>query len=1486
MFDPADLTLHRPEFETGSCGMGFVAHLRGEKSRAIVTDALSVLSRLSHRGAVGNDPDSGDGAGVLLQLPHRFFKREGLVLGFTIPPRRGYGIGQIFLPSSSTARAAVEKIITEVVAQEGQRIIGWRDVPVDRSMIGPVATASLPRIRQLYVGRRRLAPSAFERVLYVIRKRIERRVRDEGVGDGVFHIASLSSETIVYKGLMLPDRLAGFYPDLHDVDMVSGIAVVHSRFATNTKPSWELAQPLRVIAHNGEINTVSGNRAWITARRKLLQSAKFPGGVERLWPILEPDKSDSMSFDNMLELLVLGGRSLPHALMMMIPEAWENDVDMADDRRAFYEYAGSLLEPWDGPAAIVFTDGLTVGATIDRNGLRPARYVVTTDDRVILSSEAGVLDLPPEQIVRRGRLQPGRMFLVDTEEGHILEDAAVKGEIVARFPYRRWLEKNAYSFDDLPERTPAVPTTGDELACLQRAFGWVDDDVEITVIAMAGGGKEPIGSMGNDAPIAALSEKAPPLFDYFHQRFAQVTNPPIDSLRERLVMTLTSSVGPDGNTLEETPEQCHHLALPGPVLTSGELSRLKAVHDDEVFEARTLSMLYAVDADGVGDLEAATRALCDAAVAAVDDGDNIIVLSDRGLDKDHVAIPSLLALSAVQQRLVTEGIRTHVGLVIEAADVREVHHVACLLGFGAAAVNPWLAIDTVKNLVATGRIDGDETAAVARYIDAIDDGVLKVMSKLGISTLQSYRGAQMFEAIGINADVIGDFFTGTPARLGGLSLAALHIDVRTRHRRAFGDDVVQRPGLPTGGLYMFKRDGERHRWDPFTVKALQKAARTGDDPALWEAFRALADADDQALAPTALRDLLTFTSSSSTAIPLDEVESAAEIVKRFGSGAMSLGALSPEAHETLAIAMNRIGGKSNSGEGGEETHRDVIDEDGSDRRSYIRQVASGRFGVTLPFLTGARELQIKMAQGAKPGEGGQLPGEKVDARIAAVRHSTPGVTLISPPPHHDIYSIEDLKQLIWDLQSVNPAASISVKLVAQAGIGVVAAGVVKAGAGAVTIAGYEGGTGASPLSSLKHAGVPWELGLAEARQVLTAVELRQRVRLQVDGGLRTGRDVVIAALLGADEMGLATSALVAGGCVMMRKCHLNVCGVGVATQDPKLRAKYPGKAEHIVNYFMWVAEDVRRWMAQLGLRRFDELVGRVDLLKRRDDLHHDRAQALDVSPLLSTSGAAPVHGPAAVSRLDLGAHKDHSLLHVVDDVVAGRVVVVEGVVENIDRAVGTMVSGELARRGGAGVGGQAIVHLRGSAGQSFGAFAAAGLSLRVTGEANDGVAKGLSGGEVVVVRPEGSGSAEDVLIGNVALYGATSGGLFVAGRAGERFAVRNSGAVAVVEGVGDHGCEYMTGGVVVVVGPVGRNFAAGMSGGRAFVVDDDGSLSRRVHPALLQQDLDDDDLLELGRLLDRHQALTGTVIGSERRSRFKKIVAAEYLKALAALAAA
>ena len=1538
--------LHLEEHEHDSCGIGFVAHIKGEKSRRIVDDALEVLRRLSHRAATGADPLTGDGAGILLQIPHRFFKEKGLQLGFDMPRRRGYGVGQVFLPQDPVARAACERILEDEIGKEGQRLLGWRDVPIDDSVAGFIAKKTLPLVRQVYVGRRRVAPSAFERKLYVIRKLTEHRIKSEGVDpEGRFHLASLSSETIVYKGLLLPDHLPGFYPDLRDEQMVSAIAVVHSRFSTNTHPTWDLAQPFRFIAHNGEINTVRGNRAWLHARRRLLQSAKFDGGLERLWPIVEAGKSDSAQFDAALELLVLGGRSLPHAMMMMIPEAWEHPAqsDMDDDRRAFYEYASALMEPWDGPAAIAFTDGHLVGATLDRNGLRPARYTVTEDDRVVLASEAGVLDIPTNLVRKKGRLQPGRMFLVDTDEGRILEDDEVKHDITARFPYRKWLNKNTFTFDELADAAAPTRVEGDPLRAQQRAFGYTEEDLHTILQPMAETGKEPVGSMGNDCPLAILSEHAPPLFDYFHQLFAQVTNPPIDPIRESLVMTVATGIGPDGNTLEETPEQCHHITLPGPALNNEETAKLKGVTGEGVFECKTLSLLYPAD----GSLQSALATLCHSVIEAVDFGNNIIVLSDRGVDEHHLSIPSLLALSAVHQRLVREGIRTHTGLVVEAADVREVHHVACLIGFGAAAVNPWLALDTVRELARAGHICVDEREAQKRYLKAIDDGLQKVMSKMGISTIQSYRGAQIFEAVGLDGALIEQHFTGTPSRIGGIGLPGIHDEVKERHRRGFSQasPVTATPPpppppalpaalpaapsvlpaglpvlpaaatlplppppppaaatagtmLPSGGLYLYRRDGEKHRWSPQIVHALQKAVRAETRDAgqpHFEQFKKLAD--DNGIQPTTLRDLLTVDEAKCTAIPLDEVEPAAAILSRFVSGAMSFGSISPEAHETLAIAMNRVGAKSNSGEGGEEPRRFVKDPNGDSRRSAIKQVASGRFGVTTEYLVNAVELQIKMAQGAKPGEGGQLPGHKVDERIARVRHSTPGVSLISPPPHHDIYSIEDLKQLIFDLQSVHPEARISVKLVSEVGVGTVAAGCAKAGAGAVTIAGWEGGTGAAPLSSLKHAGLPWELGLAEAHQVLVEMGLRSRLRLQVDGGLRTGRDVVLAALLGAEEFGLATASLVAEGCVMQRKCHLNTCSVGVATQDPELRKKFVGKPEHIVNYFHFVAEDVRQWMARLGFSSLDEMVGRVELLKRRADLAGKKATSVDLAPLLlparpGSEGLSADMRSAGSHRVDLTTHIDHAILKLAPDAVDGVKAAVELAVHNTDRATGALLSGIIARRhGGQGLADDTLrVQLHGSAGQSFGAFLIKGVSLELTGEANDGVAKGLSGGRIVVVPPKDSRLVreDNVLIGNVALYGATSGELYVSGVAGERFAVRNSGARAVVEGVGDHGCEYMTGGVVVVLGAVGRNFAAGMSGGLAFVLDRERAFDRRCNKDGIElHPLDESDAWLVQGLIARHVELTKSPLGRKvldawdmHATSFVKVLPVEYKRVL------
>ena len=1484
--------LYEPSTEHDACGVGFIAHVRGEKSRAIVDDALEILRRLAHRGATGADEDTGDGAGILLQLPHRFFKAEGLRLGFEMPNRRRYGVGQVFLPPEPEARAACEAIFNEVVAAEGQHVLGWRDVPTVTEQAGVGARRVLPVFRQIFVRLRRVPPSAFERTLFVIRKLVENRIRESGVDPrGFFHVASFSTETIVYKGLLLPRQLQAFYPDLSSPEMVSGLAIVHSRFSTNTMPTWDLAQPFRCIAHNGEINTLRGNAGWMEARRSQLQSAKFRGGLDRLHPIVVPGKSDSAQFDNLLELLTLGGRSVPHAIMMMIPEAWEGDDAMDKARRDFYRYSTNLVEPWDGPAAIVFTDGLLVGATLDRNGLRPARWLETDDDRVILASEAGILDIPAERIRRKGRLQPGRMFIVDTTRGRIVEDDEVKREIAGRFPYGQWLEQNLYEMSEARGAVEVpVPLTGQVLTNALRAFGYTDEDLEVVLAPMAATGKEPVGSMGTDTPLAVLSDQAPTLFHYFHQLFAQVTNPPIDPIREALVMTLETHLGPDGNTFEETPEQCHQIRLAGPFLSNAQLAQIRGF-GESVFESITLPALWPV-ADGAGGLAAGVARLCTAATHAIDDGINILIISDRGVDEGHAPIPALLALSAVQQHLVREGIRMQVSLIIETGEAREVHDFSCLIGHGAAAVNPYLALDVVA-----ARATNVETAQ-RNYLASLDEGLRKVMSKMGISTIQSYRGAQIFEAVGLDRDLVKEHFRGTPSRLGGIGLFELGREALQRHARGFGDARRWHydDELPVGGFYAWRRQGEKHKWGPDTLAALRAAvAEVSDehadgDRARFAEYEAYCDDEDSQLAT--LRGLLAFAPSKDS-IALDEVESVSSIVKRFVTGAMSFGSISAEAHETLAIAMNRLGARSNSGEGGEEAHRFIPDANGDSRRSAIKQVASGRFGVTTQYLVNADELQIKVAQGAKPGEGGQLPGPKVDARIAAVRCSTPGVSLISPPPHHDIYSIEDLAQLIFDLTAVNPAARVSVKLVSEVGVGTVAAGVAKARAGGIVIAGYEGGTGASPLSSLRHAGLPWELGLAEAQQLLVANRLRDRVRLQVDGGLRTGRDVVIAAMLGAEEFGLATASLVATGCVMLRKCHLNTCSVGIATQDETLRARYRGKPEQVVAFFTMIAESVRQHLAALGVRRLDDIVGNVERLHVRNHPHW-KGKRLDLSAILAVppgSAGTPRRFAAAVPW-PLDEHFDHQLVDALDD--ASGDIVIDKTITTRHRAVGTLASGQIARRFGADGyrGGHITMRCTGAAGQSFGAFLVKGVTLLLIGEANDGVGKGLSGGRITIAPSPASPyvAADNVIIGNTALYGATAGELFVCGRAGERFAVRNSGADAVVEGLGDHGCEYMTGGVVVVLGETGRNFAAGMSGGIAYVYDPDDKLSSRCNLEGLELTaMPDADEARVHRMIAHHVIATDSVRGAAlladwrtTAAAMKRVMPTEYRRALAA----
>ncbi len=1490
-------TLYDRSFDRDACGVGFVADIAGNRSREIVDDGLEVLRRLSHRAACGADPDTGDGAGILIQLPDRFFRGEAARLGFPLADGRRFAVGQVFLPPDPAQRAACEQILADVIAEEGQRVIGWRDVPTDLAHVGQVAREVMPSFRQIFVRMRRVPPSAWERTLFVIRKLVENRIRERGADPaGYFHVASLSTETIVYKGLLLPRQLPQFYLDLRAPELASAIAVVHSRFSTNTFPTWDLAQPFRYIAHNGEINTLRGNGNWMQARRSQLKSAKFHGGLERLHPIIVPGKSDSAQFDNLVELLTLGGRTLPHSMMMMIPEAWEGNTAMAEERKAFYRYSASLVEPWDGPAAIVFSDGQLVGATLDRNGLRPARWTITTEGKVILASETGVIDIPPERIKAKGRLQPGMMFVVDTAEGRIVDDAELKHDVAGRFPYRKWLDKNMFEFEELEAAPPIERIAGETLARLQRAHGYTDEDLATIIEPMAMTGKEPIGSMGTDTPLAVLSDRAPNLAAYFHQLFAQVTNPPIDPIREALVMSLETTMGPDGNTFDETPEQCHQLRLRGPVIDNADLARIRATREG-VFEPIDLTLVYPIS-DGDEGLAAAIARLRRAAELAIDDGHNVLILSDRGVDAAHVAIPALLALSAVQQHLVREGTRMQAGLLVETADIREVHDVALLIGYGAAAVNPYLALDTVADLVTAGRVDGPVETATARYIHALEEGLLKVMSKMGISTVQSYRGAQQFEAVGLDRMLVERHFTGTPSRIGGVGLSELGHEALARHDRGFGIAAQALGGsdledLPVGGQYAWRRQGEPHKWDPATIAALQYAVRHNDREKFIE-FERLCDDEEEAL--VTLRSLFEI-ALDGTPVPLAEVEPVSAIVQRFVTGAMSFGSISAEAHETLAIAMNRIGARSNSGEGGEEPHRFEPDEHGDLRRSAIKQVASGRFGVTAHYLVNAEDLQIKLAQGAKPGEGGQLPGNKIDERIARARNSMPGVTLISPPPHHDIYSIEDLAQLVYDLTCVNPTARVSVKLVSEVGVGTIAAGVAKTRAGCVVIAGTEGGTGAAPLSSIKRAGLPWELGLAETQQVLVANRLRDRVRVQVDGGLRTSRDVIVGALLGAEEFGMATASLVATGCVMLRKCHLNTCSVGIATQDPKLREKFTGKPEDVIAYFTFVAEGVREILARLGVRTMDEIIGAVERLRPRKT-SHPKARLLDLSPILAAPEAGPRRFAQAVPW-SLADHVDHDLLRRAEPAFAGRPVELALPIDNSKRAVGTLLSGEIARRFGArGLPDNSIrVRFTGAAGQSFGAFLAPGVTLELCGDANDYIGKGLSGGRIVVYPPANARFTPEhnVIVGNVALYGATAGDLFACGLAGERFAVRNSGARAVIEGVGDHGCEYMTGGVVVVLGPVGRNFAAGMSGGTAFVFDQTQTLRSKTNLDMVELEsvVDESDLWLLYNLVEDHVRFTGSPLG--RRvldnwehlvARFVKVMPIDYKRVLQARRAA
>ncbi|MBI5331632.1 MAG: glutamate synthase subunit alpha [Betaproteobacteria bacterium] len=1526
--------------EHDACGVGFVAHIKNQKSHAIVQQGLRILENLTHRGATGYDPLLGDGAGILIQLPDAFLRAETAKLGITLPAEGEYACGMVFLPPSANGRAACESAVARILFEEGLHFLGWRDVPRDNTGLAEAAKAEEPVVRQVFIGRGAdcAGQDAFERKLFVIRRRVEHEVAGLQLGDkGHFYIPSMSSRTLLYKGMLLAQQVGEYYLDLKDERLVSALALVHQRFSTNTFPKWDLAHPFRMIAHNGEINTLRGNINWMAARQKAMSSPVLGDDLNKLWPLIDEGQSDSACFDNALELLVMGGYSLAHAMMMLIPEAWSSNPLMDADRRAFYEFHAPIMEPWDGPAAVAFTDGRQIGATLDRNGLRPARYLVTEDDIVLMASEMGVLTFPEEKIVKKWRLQPGKMFLIDLEQGRIIDNAELKQSLSTAEPYRQWIDESRIYLSDLP----AVESKTELKASLldtQQAFGYTQEDVKVILFPMARNGEEPTGSMGNDTALPVLSSKNKPLYNYFKQLFAQVTNPPIDPIREEIVMSLTSFIGPKPNLLGLTdPNEAltPRLEVTQPLLTQDDLARLIGIETltQGRFNALVLDITYPA-ADGVADsaagCEAALARLELAAERSVGDGFNILILSDRAVDAARVPIPALLATACVHHALVRKGLRTSTGLVVDTGSARETHHFALLAGYGAEAVCPWLALETVKSLSGAN----DENAykdAQKKFIKAVGKGLNKVMSKMGISTYQSYCGAQIFEAVGLNTGFVKRYFTGTVSQVEGVGLAEVAEEAVRTHRAAFSNDPVLADMLDAGGDYAYRTRGEDHMWTPDSIAKLQHATRSNR----YETYKEYAALiNDQSQRLMTLRGLFEI-KPAGPPVPLEEVEPARDIVKRFATGAMSLGSISTEAHSTLAIAMNRIGGKSNTGEGGEDPmrfkpvaagqklseligasriERDYELKEGDSLRSAIKQVASGRFGVTAEYLANADQLQIKMAQGAKPGEGGQLPGHKVSEYIGFLRHSVPGVGLISPPPHHDIYSIEDLAQLIHDLKNANPAAAVSVKLVSEVGVGTVAAGVVKAKADHVLVSGYDGGTGASPLSSVMHAGTPWELGLAETQQTLVLNRLRGRVRLQTDGQLKTGRDVLVGALLGADEFGFSTAPLVVEGCIMMRKCHLNTCPVGVATQDPVLRRRFTGQPEHVVNYFFFVAEEVRERMAQMGIRRFDDLIGRADLLDMKKGVEHWKAKGLDFSSLFYMP---PV--PADVARHHcetqdhgLNGALDHSLIAQAQPALErGERVVIDTPISNVNRTCGGMLSHEVARRyGHAGLPADSIhINLTGTAGQSFGAFLAHGITLELTGEGNDYVGKGLSGGRIIVKPPKAfRGVPQDnIIVGNTVLYGAIAGEVHFHGVGGERFCVRNSGATAVVEGVGDHGCEYMTGGTVVVLGQTGRNFAAGMSGGIAYVLDADGRFDQRCNPAMVtlekvlpaEQQPDDgtrhkrsaDETLLQG-LIQQHLDATGSQVARDilehwpdYRDRFVKVFPNEYRRALKEIAA-
>ena len=1492
---PAKQGLYDPRFEHEACGVGFVVNIKGRKSHSIIQQALQVLLNLNHRGACGCEANTGDGAGILIQPPHGFLKLVAREARVTLPPAGEYGVGMVFLPQDGAQRAECETIFTGIAAEEGQPVLGWRTIPTSNVTLGATALAGEPLMRQVFLARNpKLADdAAFERKLYVIRRRAENAIRYSGKvpGGEFFYVSSLSYKTVVYKGMLLTEQLTQYYPDLSHPAMESALALVHSRFSTNTFPSWNRAHPYRYLAHNGEINTLRGNINWMHARQAMFESDLFGDDLQKVLPVICPDGSDSAMFDNCLELLVLAGRSLPHAVMMMIPEPWTRHESMSAEKKAFYEYHSCLMEPWDGPASIAFTDGLRIGAVLDRNGLRPSRYYVTKDDMVIMASEVGVLDVPAERVLQKGRLQPGRMFLVDIEQGRIVADEELKHKIATTEPYRAWLDQNLIRLADVPD--PGILPETDHETVLQRqlAFGYTFEDLRLLMVPMARDGAEAIGSMGTDTPLAVLSNKPQSLSSYFKQLFAQVTNPPIDCIREEIITATETAIGSERNLLKASPEHARLVELKSPILTNEEFAKLKHIGLPG-FKSVTFPILFKVADDAPG-LEKAMDDLCRQVSQAIKDGINVVVLSDRGVNREWAPIPSLLAVAGVHHHLIREGTRTHVGLVLESGEPREVHQYSLLIGYGCGAINPYLAFETLDDLLRQGLLTGmDHKTACKNYLKAAMKGVVKVLSKMGISTVQSYWGAQIFEAVGLKQTFIDKYFTGTPSRIEGVGIEIIAQEVLLRHQRAFPDRPVNGHILDAGGQYQWREDGEYHLFNPQTIHKLQTAVRNGS----YKVFKEYSTlVNEQSRNWCTLRGLLDF--KKVKPVPIEEVESVESIMKRFKSGAMSYGSISQEAHETLAVAMNRIGGKSNTGEGGEDPERYVPLLNGDSKNSAIKQVASGRFGVTSLYLVNARELQIKMAQGAKPGEGGQLPGQKVYPWIAKVRYATPGVGLISPPPHHDIYSIEDLAELIHDLKNANHHARISVKLVAEVGVGTVAAGVAKAHADVVLISGYDGGTGASPQTGIKHAGIPWELGLAETHQTLVLNNLRSRIIVEADGQLKTGRDVVIAALLGAEEFGFATAPLVAMGCIMMRVCHLNTCPVGVATQDPELRKRFAGEPEHIVNFMRMIATEVRELMAQLGFRQVNKMIGRADRLEVKKAVDHWKARGLDFGNILYQPEM-----PTSVGRF-CQIPQDHGLEKALDNTVLRKLcapaierkekVMAVLPIRNVHRVVGTIVGSEVTRRWGAeGLPEDTIeLHFTGSAGQSFGAFMPKGMTFFLEGDSNDYLGKGLSGGKLIVFPPAQSTFVPEanIIVGNVALYGATGGEAYIRGMAGERFCVRNSGVRAVVESVGDHGCEYMTGGCVVVLGPTGRNFAAGMSGGVTYVFDKTGDFPRRCNLQMvgLEKLEDPDEIEQVWKLVQRHQtytqsALAARLLANWRQTlpKFVKVLPKDYKRVL------